>query len=123
MTANAVPSAASPIATGAFDILAVAENGVVIVDGASGSGVSGVSAVRSDGSVLWTHDLVNHATVAAGGVVVAFGPSIVALDVDSGSTLWELAPPSGSCIFDVALTSDGELVGIQCDGTLFGASD
>lgn len=130
-------------ATGAFTIqvLPSASNGLfavtregVILAGmgmATGNGIEGVSAIAEDGTVLWTQPRALDATIASDGTVIARAgtagggaTSILALDVATGATKWELQPPvSGPTIWYVALTSEGGVVGEQADGTLFGASD
>jgi outer membrane protein assembly factor BamB len=107
-----------------IDILAVTRSGGLITGTDVGDGVTGITALDADGAVLWAHDGPSRATLAADGRVVAFGAGIEALDPDTGVAGFTLAPPvPSSCLVDVALTSDGQLVGLHCDGTLFGASD
>jgi outer membrane protein assembly factor BamB len=57
----------------------------------------------------------------ADGTVVTFGAGITALDGTTGNVHWQLA--TDACIVDAALASDGSIVALNCDGTLFGASD
>jgi hypothetical protein len=112
------------LATGAFEILGVTEGDVVIAGADTGSGVTGLVAIASDGTTLWTSPAGQHATIAADGTILAFGPNITAIDGSNGATKWQQPPPAaGSCIADAALTSEGGIVALQCDGTLFGASD
>jgi hypothetical protein len=102
---------------------AVTRSGVMIMSTGAAEG-PGLFAFGGHGE-LWGSpgSGADGATIASNGIVVAFGPTLRGLDVATGATLWDLAPPSPSCIVDGALTSSGELVVLQCDGTLFGASD
>ncbi len=112
------------LSSGAFEIYGVTERGIVIAGGDTGNGVTGIVAVGQDGAMLWTSPGPSHATIAANGMIVAFGPEITAIDERTGATKWRLAPAvAGSCVADAALTSAGGIVALQCDGTLFGASD
>jgi len=116
--------AVHPLSIGAFEILAVTTDGVVIAGADAGKGISGLVALAGDGSVLWTSQAASRATIASDGTVVVFGQTIQGLDGSTGSMKWELAPPvPPPCIMDAALTSAGGIVALQCDGTLFGASD
>jgi hypothetical protein len=102
-------------------IYAVTQSGVVLTEGDTGYGTY---AIADDGSFLWTHTGVTVRTIASDGTIIASGDTIQGLDETTGTTKWELAPPSSAgCIQAVALTSDGKIVALQCDGTLFGASD
>jgi outer membrane protein assembly factor BamB len=113
-----------PLASGAFEIAAVTEGGAVIGGGDTGNGVTGIVAIGSDGAMLWSGPGGGRATIAKDGTVISFGPEITALDGATGEVKWQLAPPvPGNCIADAALTSEGGIVALQCDGTLFGASD
>jgi hypothetical protein len=104
-----------------WGIYAVTQSGVVLAEANMGYGTY---AIADDGSFLWTHTGVIARTVASDGTIIAFGSTIEGLDETTGNTKWKLAPPSpSSCVLAVALTSDGKLVALQCDGTLFGASD
>jgi outer membrane protein assembly factor BamB len=73
-------------------------------------------------------DELRFATVSSNGIVVgAAYDEIYGVDADTGALLWQLVPPGGpsatACAADVALASDGTLVGVWCDGTVFGARD
>lgn len=105
-----------------WGLFAVTQGGVVLAGANTGYGTE---AIADDGSFLWVRTGATARTVASDGTVVAWGSStIVGLDETSGTTKWELAAPSPSaCIQSLALTSNGTLVALQCDGTLFGASD
>jgi hypothetical protein len=107
------------------EIFAVTTTGVVIAGTDAGMGVDGLVAIDADGKAIWkTPGAFRGATVALGGTIVAFGTTIVSLSETTGTTLWSLVPPiPSSCLADVALTSAGGIVALQCDGTLFGASD
>jgi hypothetical protein len=116
--------ASTPLSSGAFEIAAVTKDGAVIGGSDSGNGVTGLVAIGSDGTMLWTGPGSGEATIASDGTVISFGQEITALDGATGQVKWQLAPPTaGSCILDGALTSEGGLVALQCDGTLFGAGD
>lgn len=108
-----------------FELYAITRGGVVIAGTDAGQGVDGLIALGLDGKPLWTvPGAMRGATIASDGTVVAFGATIAGLDPSSGATKWSLSPPvPGSCLADVALASDGTIVGIQCDGTVFGAAD
>jgi hypothetical protein len=113
-----------PLSMNAFEIYAVTVDGVVISGADAGQGVTGLVALADDGSILWTTPGSLHATIASDGTVVAFGPTLRGLDPATGTAKWEVAPPqTASCIADAALMGDGGIVALQCDGTLFGASD
>ena len=106
-----------------WGIYAVTQSGVVLAEANMGYGTY---AIADDGSFLWTHTGATVRTIASDGTIVASGSTIVGLDESTGATKWELAPPSPSASIEyqsVALTSDGRLVALQGDGTLFGASD
>jgi PQQ-like domain len=112
------------LSAGAFEIFAVTENGVVLAGADDGNGITGIEAIADYGTTLWTHPGVRAASIARDGTVVAFDATIMGLDEATGKTKWELSPAvQDSCILDAALTSDGRIVALQCDGTLFGASD
>ncbi len=115
--------AVHPVSMGAFEIYAVTVDGVVIAGADAGNGVNGLVALTRDGGVVWTSPGSIHATIASDGTVVAWGNTIRGLDGATGTTRWGLAPAVPSCIEDAALTSTGGIVALQCDGTLFGASD
>jgi outer membrane protein assembly factor BamB len=111
----------SQLSVQAWEINAVTQSGVVLTTAGTGFNTY---AIADDGSVLWTHPGATARTIASDGTIVASGSTIVGLDETTGTTKWELAPPSPSgCVAWAALTSDGRLVALQCDGTLFGASD
>jgi hypothetical protein len=114
---------AHAVASGAFEIYAVTVDGVVLAGADTGSGVTGIVAIGTDGATLWTVPGPRFATIASDGTVIAFGQDIAALDPATGDTKWTLTPPSTRCVLDAALTSEGGLVALQCDGTLFGAGD
>jgi outer membrane protein assembly factor BamB len=112
-----------PLGMGVVEIFGVMRDGTVLAGADAGNGITGILAFGSDGTPLWAApgDL---ATIAADGTVLAVAQGIVALDGATGETKWTLPLPSAEgCIVDFALTSDAGLVGLQCDGTLFGASD
>ncbi len=112
------------LATGVFQIAAVTVDGAIIGGADEGNGVTGLVEYGSDGTMLWSGPGSGKATIANDGTVISFGAEITALDGKTGQMKWQLSPPNpGSCILDAALTSEGELVALQCDGTLFGASD
>lgn len=109
-----------------FEIFAVTRSGVVIAGLDDGDGLSGVVALDGGGTPLWSQPVVPRSVALAsdGTLVIFTAPSLVALDVANGATKWELPlPHPSSCLLDGAPTSSGGLVGIQCDGTLFGAGD
>jgi outer membrane protein assembly factor BamB len=101
-----------------WGIYAVTHSGVVLAETNVGYGTH---AIADDGSFLWTHPGATVRTIASDGTIVAFGSTMIeGLDENTGTTKWELVPPSPSaCVEDVALTSDGKLFALQCDGTLF----
>jgi hypothetical protein len=114
----------TPLSTSLFELFAVTRDGVLLAGADTGNGVSGIVALRSDGTVLWTLPGADRAMVAGDGTILAFSPTLKALDPSTGTSKWELSPPTpGSCIWDAALASDGTLVALQCDGMLFGAGD
>jgi outer membrane protein assembly factor BamB len=84
------------------------------------------AAVDGEGTPLWTSQVLGNATLASDGTIVVFGiTTITALDGETGATKWELQAPSGpnACFIDGALTSEGGIMALACDGTLLGASD
>jgi PQQ-like domain len=118
-----------PSANGIFG---VTRSGLVLVGVQTNEGVAGITALASDGSVVWTQPGALDVTIASNGLLIARwgtatggGTSIVALDETTGDKVWELDPPvsGGPTIWYVALTSAGGIVGEQADGTVFGASD
>ena len=112
-----------PLSMGVFQILAVTVDGVIIASADTGGSVMGLVALAEDGSVLWTSS-AERATIASDCTVITFDKTIQGLDGATGMVKWDLAPPAPSeCIMDAALTSAGGIVALQCDGTLFGASD
>jgi hypothetical protein len=114
----------SPIPIGVFEIHGATLDGALLMGVDPGQGVTGLAAIDGDGAVLWTGAGTSNATIASDGTVLSFGPTLVALDGATGATKWSLSPPAASaCVIDAALTSDGRIVALQCDGTLFGASD
>ncbi len=110
---------------GAFVIYAITKAGTVIVGTNEGQGVTGLAAVDGDGNTQWTRAVeVRQATLASDGTIFVAGPTLAGLDEVSGAIRWKLSPPNaGSCVLDGALTSGGEIVAVQCDGTLFAAGD
>lgn len=121
-----------PLASGAVEIFAITAGGVVIAGAEGGYGLTGLVALANDGTALWHNDGAENATIASDGTILASGiagdggpgPSIRAIDPATGTTKWELAAPSsGACMRDFALTSERGIVGLQCDGTVFGARD
>lgn len=111
----------SPVYPQPWWIYGVTQSGVVLTEADQGYGTY---AIADDGSFLWTHTGATVRTIASDGTIIASGDTIEGLDETTGTTKWELAPPSpAGCVAFVALTSDGKLVALQCDGTLFGASD
>lgn len=115
----------APVSLGLTKIFAVTRTGIILAGTNQGSGIDGIAAIASNGSALWTRSLdVRDATVDSEGMIVAFGKTITGLDAANGKTRWEYAAPgAGSCLAAAALTSDGKIVGLQCDATLFGAGD
>jgi outer membrane protein assembly factor BamB len=121
-----------PLASSAVEIFAITAGGVVIAGAEGGYGLTGLVALANDGTALWHNDGAENATIASDGTILASGiagdggpgPSIRAINPATGTTKWELvAPSSGACMVDFALTSERGIVGLQCDGTVFGASD
>lgn len=90
-------------------------------------GRGGLVALDHDGSTIWQYEMegVRVATISADGAIITHADStITALDETNGSVIWSLSSPrSTSYISDVALTSDGEIVAVLGDGTVFVASD
>ena len=109
----------------ASEIFAVTRTGTAIVGINAGQGISGLAAVDRDGNVRWTQPVpARQATLASDGTLVVAAKALVALDEVSGAMRWQVSPPSaGSCLLDAALTSEGDVVALQCDGTLFAAGD
>jgi outer membrane protein assembly factor BamB len=86
------------------------------------------AAVDGDGTPQWTSQVLGNATLANDGTIVVLGvTTITALDGETGATKWELQAPQpgdpNACFIDAALTSEGGIVALACDGTLLGASD
>jgi hypothetical protein len=114
----------SPLASGAFEIFGVTTGDLIIAGADTGNGVSGIVALRRDGSLAWTFPGPGAATLDGKGTILAYGPNITALDEATGATKWQLTPPvTTPCVIDAALASDGSMVALLCDGTLFGARD
>lgn len=112
----------SPIAIGTSGLGGATLDGAVLTGANAGNGITSLVALEGDGTIRWTAPGHGGATIAADGTVISFGEPITAIDGATGATKWTLSPP-GPCLSDLALTSDGGLVGLLCDGTLFGASD
>jgi outer membrane protein assembly factor BamB len=109
-----------------FGLLATALDGTLIVETDGAQGASGLVAVTPTGAALWHSDLqLLDATVTSDGSVLARDSfDLTLLDLATGSTRWVLSPPHpGVCISEAEITSSGGIVGLQCDGTLFGAAD
>ncbi len=81
-------------------------------------------AVAADGTVLWQTPGFTSATIAGDGTILVFDGIVSALDPTTGAMLWGVEPPTATLpVVDGTLTSDGRLVAVTLDGTLFGASD
>ena len=100
-------------------------DGLVIAGADAGNGVNGLVALQSDGTPLLDSTPAPRSAIpAAGGTILALGPGLM--------WRWTERPARrrgssrrrsrGAARLDVALASDGSIVGLQCDGTLFGAS-
>jgi outer membrane protein assembly factor BamB len=111
---------------GVFGLSAVALDGTLLAESDDGQGIDGLVAFSTTGDVLWRHDLkLLGATITSNDSVLAHDSfDVTLLDLASGRTKWVLSPPHpGVCISEAELTSAGTIVGLQCDGTLFGAAD
>ncbi len=87
-----------------------------------------VSKLDEQGNTAWIQNVQadDAATIASNGIVIVKNAvQIVGLDLSTGAILWKLVPPSSQCISSgtLALTSDGAVMALQCDGTLFAAAD
>jgi outer membrane protein assembly factor BamB len=124
---EAASGAAHPLsfAGGMTEIFAITRDNITLVGSNAGDGVDGLLAIDDAGKTLWSAPgAIRSAVIAADGTILSSGATIRGLDPATGAVRWELLPPTpSSCLFDIALTSDGGLVGLQCDGTLFGARD
>jgi hypothetical protein len=113
---------ASPIAIDAIvlDALAVTREGAVLVDLNTGA----IAALASDGTPLWISADAGNATPTSDGMIFSVGATLMVRDGSTGALRWSLPPPEpGACMDGAVLTSDGGIIALQCDGTLFGASD
>jgi hypothetical protein len=113
------------LTSGAFEIFAVTRAGNLLIGADDGSGVKALVSMDTKGSSQWLATLEPRSvTIASDGTILVFGADITAIDPGTGATKWVLAPPDAlSCLMDAALTSDGGIVGLECDGLLFGAYD
>ncbi len=109
----------------ASEVFAITRAGTAIVGINAGEGISDLAAVDRDGNVRWTQAVpARRASLASNGTLVVAAKALVAFDEESGAMRWQVSPPSaGSCLLDAALTSDGDVVALQCDGTLFAVGD
>jgi hypothetical protein len=120
-----IPDAPSGSAT-IFGLPAVGLDGTILASSDVGQGVDGLVAFSQTGAVLWHQPLqLLEATITSDGAVLAHDSfDLTLLDLATGATRWVLSPPHPSvCIAAAELTSTGGIVGLQCDGTLFGAGD
>jgi hypothetical protein len=112
-----------PVSAELDTIYAVTLDGIVLAGLDNGS-LGGLVAIDPHGNILWTNATAGAATVASDGTIVAFAGTIKGLDPKTGLAKWTLEPPSSTpCFVTGALTSEGGIVGLECDGTLFGAGD
>jgi outer membrane protein assembly factor BamB len=101
--------------------VAVAADGGLLL-----AGIDSLTAITPDGGTLWQMSMaLVDATITTDGMVIAADDSTIsAIDFSSGDVAWTIpAPSAGSCILGIALTSDSTVIGVQCDGTIFGAGD
>jgi outer membrane protein assembly factor BamB len=106
----------------------------------AGLSTTGLAAIARDGTFLWTspfetspllYGICGSPIIAGDGTVVSFGPKTIHAIDPSGAIKWEVSPPgTATCLSNAAcpiadgtLTSDGAIVAMTCDGTLFRASD
>jgi hypothetical protein len=109
-----------------FGLPAIARDGTILAESDVGQGVDGLVAFSQTGAVLWHQPLqLLEATITSDGAVLAHDSfDLTLLDLATGATRWVLSPPHPSvCVAAAELTSTGSIVGLQCDGTLFGAAD
>jgi hypothetical protein len=108
-----------PIAFG--HAVALASNGDLLLS----NGDSLVAASGTDGASLWTKPItIIDATITTNGRVIATDASTIsAFDFSSGDVAWTLSAPTATPLIGSTLTSDGTVIGVQSDGTVFGASD
>ena len=115
------------MSTQAATVLAVGLDGTILLG-------PQLTALDRLGATRWLADVyasnnVSTATVTidGNGTVVVFANEITAVELATGMTLWTLPGPGGGttpgCVQSAALTSDRGIVGVSCDGRLFGASD
>jgi outer membrane protein assembly factor BamB len=108
-------------------ILVVTTGSVCIVRTQDAAGHGAIVAVNPDGTTAWTFDSgpVVDATIDAAGSLVAYATdALFALDATTGQLLWKLAAPSSSAMLvDAVVTSNGGIVALDSEGTLFGAFD
>jgi outer membrane protein assembly factor BamB len=115
-------------ATGAPTTLA----GPVLATGVSGvtkDGIflvpwmGGLEAIAGDGTTLWNRTTSAGAILTSDDTVILVEEPLTAIDAASGTTKWQVSlGAAAGCVSDVALTSEGGLVG-GCEGALFGAGD
>ncbi len=110
--------AAHPLGIAVKGIAGVTRDGTLLVDQ-----TGGLVALDGEGTPLWMVSGVGGATVASDGTVLLFAAQIEAIDGTTGATKWSLPAPSPAFLLGGALTSDGGIVALLGDGTLFGASD
>jgi hypothetical protein len=118
----------NPLSFAAVGIYGVTTSGVVIVGVDEGNGPDGLAALATDvapggNPVLWKRKgPFTQATIALDGTILAFGPTFSAIDPETGASIWDL-PVAAPCLMDAALASDGTIVGLRCDGTVFAVGD
>jgi hypothetical protein len=106
-------------------ILGVTKQGTVITPRFQEGGIIGIG---SDGTIHWGGPGGGPgsatATIAKDGTVISTTwKHVVAMDSATGKPKWKVALPSPEVHAEVALTSDGTIIGWQSDGTVFAASD
>jgi hypothetical protein len=112
------------LSTGAFEIFGITEEGVILAGADSGNGLTGLLAIDGSGTVLWSNPDQWGVTIASDGTVIAAGSALMGLDATTGHIKWTLPlPVPGHYVEAAALTSDGTIIALGTDGTLFGASD
>jgi outer membrane protein assembly factor BamB len=117
-------------ALGTAGLLAVAEDGTVLIgteNSESALGYSTLLAVDATGQEKWTLGMDGLFTLTIderGTIFAVVRLGILGLDPTDGHVSWSLhAPRPGVSVLDLSLTSSGGIVAEESDGTVFGASD
>jgi outer membrane protein assembly factor BamB len=110
------------------EIAAVAQDGSYLLLGYDAAKDHFLVHLTSTGQLAWKAHVPSGffvmTTIDLLGTVVAVSPGeILGLALTTGEQIWSLSAVGGGEIWDATLTSTHGIVGLETDGTLFGASD